>query len=160
MKLYPFKFPPLFLYRIWGGEKLKTVLNKDYVENSIGESWELSTIPNNETQVVHGNLKGKTINELIGKYKREGTIADVSCGSWWTGPYDDEGIPVATSMDGAPKGCFVFEFSGADYKYVFIPEKHPEDYQIRINLTSKRRGTVYYSKLIYWKTSRKCNDVH
>ena len=28
MKLYPLQFTPLFKYRIWGGEKLKTELNK------------------------------------------------------------------------------------------------------------------------------------
>lgn len=68
MKLYPLKFQPLFHYRIWGGEKLKTVLNKGYSQKSIGESWEISTVPNNETLVVNGNLKGKTINELIDSY--------------------------------------------------------------------------------------------
>lgn len=65
MKLYPLKFQPLFHYRIWAGEKLKTVLNKSYTEESIGESWEISTVPNNETAVGSGELKGKTINELI-----------------------------------------------------------------------------------------------
>lgn len=68
MKLYPLKFQPLFHYRIWGGEKLKTVLNKEYSEDSIGESWEISTVPNNETVVTSGALKGKTINNLIAEY--------------------------------------------------------------------------------------------
>lgn len=68
MKLYPLKFQPLFQYRIWGGEKLKTVLNKAYSEESIGESWEISTVPNNETIVTNGDLKGKTINNLINDY--------------------------------------------------------------------------------------------
>lgn len=68
MSLYPLKFQPLFQYRIWGGEKLKTVLHKNYTEKSIGESWEISTVPNNETEVANGALKGKTINELIQDY--------------------------------------------------------------------------------------------
>lgn len=68
MKLYPLKFQPLFHYRIWGGEKLKSLLNKEYTEDSIGESWEISTVPNNETEVVDGALKGKTINDLIASY--------------------------------------------------------------------------------------------
>ena len=67
----------------------------------------------------------------------EGVIAGASCGSWWTGPNNEEGIPVATSMDGSPKGYFVFQFSGTDYDYKFIPENHPEDYQIRITLPLK-----------------------
>jgi mannose-6-phosphate isomerase len=71
MKLYPLKFQPLFHYRIWGGEKLKTVLNKEYSEESIGESWEISTVHKNETKVINGNLEGKTINELIKIYKED-----------------------------------------------------------------------------------------
>ena len=30
MELAPLKFSPIFCYRIWGGEKLKTLLKKDY----------------------------------------------------------------------------------------------------------------------------------
>lgn len=66
--LYPLKFQPCFHYRIWGGEKLKTVLNKSYEDRSIGESWEISTVPNSETLVANGALKGKTINQLIEVY--------------------------------------------------------------------------------------------
>jgi mannose-6-phosphate isomerase len=29
MKLHPLKFTPVFKYRLWGGEKLKSVLNKE-----------------------------------------------------------------------------------------------------------------------------------
>lgn len=158
MKLYPFKFLPLFLYRIWRGEKLKTVLNKDYVENSIGESWELSTIPNNETQVAHGNLKGQTINELIEKYKHEGTIAGASCGSWWTEPNDKNGIPSATSMDGTPKGYFVFEFDGTDDEYEFIPENHPEDYRIRITLPLKTGSQFIIANWFIGKPKKKLSQ--
>ena len=35
MKLYPLQFTPLFKYRIWGGEKLKTELNKQYKEKNL-----------------------------------------------------------------------------------------------------------------------------
>ena len=38
MELYPLKFTPIFKYRIWGGSKLKTALNKEYTEENIGES--------------------------------------------------------------------------------------------------------------------------
>ena len=34
MELYPLKFTPLFKYRIQGGSKLKTALNKEYTEDS------------------------------------------------------------------------------------------------------------------------------
>ncbi len=69
MDLYPLKFLPLFKYRIWGGEKLKELFNKNYKEESIGESWEISGVKNDETVVNNGPLKGKTLKELITKYK-------------------------------------------------------------------------------------------
>ncbi|MDY8135130.1 type I phosphomannose isomerase catalytic subunit [Aquimarina sp. 2201CG5-10] len=69
MELYPLKFSPLFKYRIWGGEKLKTVLEKKYEENNIGESWEISDVENDETVVSEGDLKGYTLRQLIKEYR-------------------------------------------------------------------------------------------
>jgi mannose-6-phosphate isomerase len=69
MALYPLKFQPIFKYRIWGGDKLKTVLNKSYDGEHIGESWEISDVEGDETIVNSGNLKGKTLKELIKTFK-------------------------------------------------------------------------------------------
>ncbi len=69
MALYPIKFSPIFKYRIWGGEKLRTKLNKDYTEANIGESWEISDVKDDETVVSAGDFQGKTLKELIGEYK-------------------------------------------------------------------------------------------
>ncbi len=69
MTLYPLKFSPLFKYRIWGGEKLKELFNKNYTEENIGESWEISDVKNDETVVSNGQLQGKTLKELINEYK-------------------------------------------------------------------------------------------
>ncbi|WP_298494261.1 type I phosphomannose isomerase catalytic subunit [uncultured Algibacter sp.] len=69
MSLYPLKFNPVYSYRIWGGNKLKTILNKQYEENSIGESWEISDVKDNETEVSEGRLKGKTLKDLIREFK-------------------------------------------------------------------------------------------
>ncbi|WP_400076526.1 type I phosphomannose isomerase catalytic subunit [Winogradskyella sp. R77965] len=71
MTLYPLKFNPVFSYRIWGGNKLKKVLNKDYNLDSIGESWEISNVENNETLVREGKLKGMSLKELIKEFKGE-----------------------------------------------------------------------------------------
>jgi|TARA_B110000483_G_scaffold139524_1_gene166656 mannose-6-phosphate isomerase len=69
MKLYPLKFTPIFKYRLWGGEKLKSVLNKKYTETNIGESWEISAVEEGETVVAAGSLQGKTLQDLIKEYK-------------------------------------------------------------------------------------------
>ena len=69
MELYPLKFEPLYKYRLWGGDKLKTHLNKTYEGNSIGESWEISDVKGDENQVLNGALKGKTLKQLIQHFK-------------------------------------------------------------------------------------------
>ena len=69
MKLYPLKFTPKFKYRIWGGEKLKTKLNKKYTAENIGESWEISDVSGDETIVEGGSLQGKTLKELTKQFK-------------------------------------------------------------------------------------------
>ncbi|MFB9052648.1 type I phosphomannose isomerase catalytic subunit [Formosa undariae] len=71
MSLYPLKFTPLYKYRIWGGEKLKTVLHKDYQEESIGESWEISDVKGDKTVVSAGVLEGKTLEELTQEFKAD-----------------------------------------------------------------------------------------
>ena len=71
MRLYPLKFTPLFKYRIWGGEKLKTTLHKDYQDENIGESWEISDIPGNETFVAEGYFQGKSLKDLTKEFKSD-----------------------------------------------------------------------------------------
>lgn len=39
MELYPLKSNPVYSYRIWAGNKLKTVLNKNHNQESKGKSW-------------------------------------------------------------------------------------------------------------------------
>jgi mannose-6-phosphate isomerase len=65
------KFQPIFHYRIWGGEKLKTLLNKNYTESSIGESWEISGVKGSETQVSEGGYTGETLKTLTEKFEDE-----------------------------------------------------------------------------------------
>lgn len=71
MSLYPLIFDPLFKYRIWGGEKLRTVLGKECEGEQIGESWEISNIEESKTQVRQGALRGKTLTDLIDIYGTE-----------------------------------------------------------------------------------------
>jgi len=69
MKLYPLKFNPIAKYRIWGGDKLNTELNKNFNAENIGESWEISDVAGDETKTANGPLIGKTLKELISEYK-------------------------------------------------------------------------------------------
>ena len=65
MKLYPLQFEPILKDRIWGGEKLKTILNKSITSKITGESWELSTVEGDVSVVANGDLAGKSLNYLI-----------------------------------------------------------------------------------------------
>jgi mannose-6-phosphate isomerase len=71
MLFYPLLFEPIFKERIWGGAKLKEVLNKSFNGQQIGESWELSTVENDISVVANGEFKGLNLNQLIEKYPTE-----------------------------------------------------------------------------------------
>jgi mannose-6-phosphate isomerase len=68
---YPLQFDPILKERIWGGEKLKTVLNKPIASQITGESWELSTVEGDVSIVSNGALKGKSLSELIDNFPEE-----------------------------------------------------------------------------------------
>lgn len=64
--LYPFKFTPLYKDKIWGGQKIKTVLKQDFGElPNCGEAWLISGVENSQTVVSNGNLAGNELNELV-----------------------------------------------------------------------------------------------
>lgn len=68
--MYPLKFQPIVKDKIWGGHKLQEIFGKqpDGLPN-IGESWELSGYPTDASVVANGYLAGKTLPELIEKYR-------------------------------------------------------------------------------------------
>ena len=72
MKAYPLKFRPIYKQRIWGGQKLREVFDKDIPPfEKIGESWELADLPNDKSVIANGELAGQTLNSAIEKYAEE-----------------------------------------------------------------------------------------
>lgn len=67
-ELYPLKFIPILKPKVWGGDRLFEVLDKKQSEELIGESWELSGVPDNVSVVANGSLHGKDLNDLIDTY--------------------------------------------------------------------------------------------
>ena len=63
------KFEPILKDKIWGGEKLMTILGKKSTRKDVGESWELSDVEGDTSVVSNGDLKGKDLKELIQEYK-------------------------------------------------------------------------------------------
>lgn len=68
--LYPLKFKTIFKDKIWGGQKIKSILNKDFSPlPNCGETWELSGVKGNISVVKEGALAGKTLTEVMDTFK-------------------------------------------------------------------------------------------
>lgn len=81
MALYPLKFRPRLVEKIWGGRKLETVLGKELPEGkNIGESWEIYDFPPGvvegskdwvSAEIANGPLTGRTLHWAVGEFGRQ-----------------------------------------------------------------------------------------
>jgi mannose-6-phosphate isomerase len=81
MSLYPLKFKPRFVQKMWGGRKIQTVLGKSLPQGQlIGESWEIydfppGTVEGNKdwlsSEVANGSLAGRNLHQLVLEYGKE-----------------------------------------------------------------------------------------
>ena len=69
--LYPLKFKPILKDKIWGGQKLKSLLNKDSNLPNVGESWEISDVNGDTSVVINGSLEGQSLKHLLSTYKED-----------------------------------------------------------------------------------------
>lgn len=67
----PLKFNALLKSTLWGGDKIIPFKHLDVKQDNVGESWELSGVPGNETVVSDGPYAGKKLNELVAELKGE-----------------------------------------------------------------------------------------
>ncbi|MEO2127700.1 MAG: type I phosphomannose isomerase catalytic subunit [Christiangramia sp.] len=65
---YPIKFRPILQDKIWGGSKLRDVLNKPTTRDRVGESWEISGVKGHISVVDNGSEAGKNLQELLEEY--------------------------------------------------------------------------------------------
>ena len=67
--LYPLKFKPIIKDKIWGGNLLSKLYNKQQGDlPNIGESWEVSGVQGDLSVVANGFLAGNNLEELIEVY--------------------------------------------------------------------------------------------
>jgi len=76
--LYPLKFKPRFVEKMWGGRKIETVMGKQLPSDKpIGESWELYDFPPGvvdeskdwvSAEISNGPLVGKTLHQLVEQF--------------------------------------------------------------------------------------------
>ena len=91
----PLKFEPLVKSTLWGGNKIIAFKHLDIKQEKVGESWEISGVPGNESIVADGEMKGKKLNEVVAELKdsflrseerRVGKECATLCRSRWS-PY-------------------------------------------------------------------------
>ncbi len=68
--LYPLKFYPILKQKVWGGTKLQKRFQKK-AKGNIGESWEISGVEENISEIANGPLKGKTLNWVLQSYREK-----------------------------------------------------------------------------------------
>ncbi len=64
----PLKFQPILKSVVWGGEKIAPFKGIETDRKQIGESWEISGVPGNESVVANGADAGMTLSGMIEKY--------------------------------------------------------------------------------------------
>jgi len=69
--MYPLKFENILKEVLWGGEKISAFKGMNPLRHSIGESWEISTVPNYVSIVSNGAWKGSPLTEVIEKHKEK-----------------------------------------------------------------------------------------
>ena len=68
--LYPLLFEPILKEKIWGGQKLGKLFDRQLPGDKIGESWDVACHQNGTSVVSNGEYKGQTLDELIKKFGR------------------------------------------------------------------------------------------
>lgn len=68
--LYPLKFIPILKQKVWGGNKLHELFHKN-AKGNVGESWEISGVEENISEIANGPLKGNTLNSVLKNYKEK-----------------------------------------------------------------------------------------
>jgi mannose-6-phosphate isomerase len=70
--LYPLKFKTIYKDKIWGGNKIKTYLGKDFGNlPNCGETWEISGVKSDVSVVDGGALQGESLADILIKYQDE-----------------------------------------------------------------------------------------
>lgn len=71
MQLYPIRFTPILIEKVWGGQRLQTLLHKPSTSDRMGESWEISGVTGQVSQVSNGIYQGKKLTELVSQFQEQ-----------------------------------------------------------------------------------------
>jgi hypothetical protein len=76
-------------------------------------------------------------------------ITGAGCGSWWSGDFDDDGVPMSYQRLGAKRGFMVFEFNGNTFKDSFKATGEPAEKQIAVSMLTPT-FVDWYTQLLEW----------
>lgn len=76
--LYPLKFHPIYKEKMWGGNKLEEIYDRNIPNNHTGESWDIACHAHGMSEVSNGHLAGMTLEMMFNKHKNAllGSVAD------------------------------------------------------------------------------------
>jgi hypothetical protein len=76
-------------------------------------------------------------------------VAGAACGGWWSGDFDDDGIPMAYQRLGAPRGYLIVDFMGSTYQERFKATGKAANEQMSLSFLSPT-FQAWYDKMVGW----------
>ena len=71
MKLYPLLFQPNLHRIVWGGNQLRPYKGLEQIDESVGESWEVSAVPTSSSIISNGEWEGRDLISVINEHPEE-----------------------------------------------------------------------------------------
>lgn len=75
----PIFFKPTYKQVVWGGNNIRSFLNRDIDENNIGESWELSAHANGLSMIINKSFNNENLYDLFNDKSRRREIFGNKC---------------------------------------------------------------------------------
>jgi calcineurin-like phosphoesterase family protein len=79
-------------------------------------------------------------------------IAGAACGAWWSGDFDETGVPVSYQSDGAVCGYYRFEFNGTSFTESFKATGKPSSKQMNLSFLQSS-FTNWWDQIVSWITA-------
>ncbi len=148
--LYPLLFKPNLHSTVWGGQQLYRYKQLNPNEAPIGESWEVSCIPDSTSIIANGEYAGEVLDSLIERYPEE--ILGKAVNKEYAGQFpllvkfidaqqdlsiqvhpDDEMAQREHGKRGKSEMWYIMDAAPGSYIYVgFKKEVTPEEYKEHI----------------------------
>ena len=69
--MYPFLFQPNLHTIVWGGNKIRPYKGLPATDETIGESWEVSAVPDSASIIANGPLAGRDLISVVSSAPEE-----------------------------------------------------------------------------------------